>query len=107
MNLITDAELGAAKLDDHMLVHLEFELRTGGNVNIRQCLKAILELQELRKLGIDEFELQDLRNDLEAAKEDAARAEALCDTVEELNEEIATLKQQLKDAEARAAEPAC
>jgi hypothetical protein len=48
MMLITNAELGNLKLDDTELRFLELELRTGGNLNVRNLLRAVIELQARR-----------------------------------------------------------
>jgi uncharacterized protein Yka (UPF0111/DUF47 family) len=77
--MIVDAELPQGPLDDAELRMLELELRTGGSINIRQLLRAVLELQ--------------------ATRAGTTRVQELEETVAGLEDQIDDLKQALRDAE--------
>jgi bacterioferritin (cytochrome b1) len=77
--MIVDAELPQGPLDDAELRMLELELRTGGSINIRQSLRAVLELQ--------------------ATRAGTTRVQELEETVAGLEDQIDDLKQALRDAE--------
>jgi uncharacterized protein Yka (UPF0111/DUF47 family) len=77
--MIADAELPQGPLDDNELRFLELELRTGGSINIRQLLRAVLELQ--------------------ATRAGTTRVQELEETVAGLEDQIDDLKQALRDAE--------
>lgn len=112
MSLITDAELAQCQLDDSDLAFLELELRTGGNINIRQLLRAVVELKGSRDATARVQELEEQLSDTEYARDeaqdDARRASdrteevecLLCDAQEEiktLKAELAEMRQQFND----------
>ena len=56
---ITDAELSQCALEDSDLAFMELELRTGGNINVRQLLRAVIELKETRGAAAKVQELEE------------------------------------------------
>lgn len=63
--IITDTELAQCALEDSDLAFLELELRTGGSINVRQLLRAVIELRATRGAAAKVQELEEQVVDLE------------------------------------------